>query len=208
MAKRIESKVPPRHIPRADVVGSLLRPKAMKDAIDGVYEPRHTALLQEERDKDRGDLREVEDRVIADLVRRQVDIGLDVVSDGEMRRYMFVNSFYDAVDGLAPSDRDIVFFDKSGDEMTFPGPASITGKLKKVDSPAAREAAPDRRRVPMEEARDGGEGRRSGVASPLSGPLSATEPRPEVRSAPVTGSSGSGRREPSPRWRRRSSRRR
>ena len=28
--------------------------------------------------------------------RRQIEIGLDVVSDGEFRRWMFVNSFYDA----------------------------------------------------------------------------------------------------------------
>jgi 5-methyltetrahydropteroyltriglutamate--homocysteine methyltransferase len=141
MAKKIKSTVPPRSIPRADVIGSLLRPQVLKDLIDEVYEPRHTALLQEERDKDRSRLRELEDQVIADLVQRQIDAGLDVVSDGEMRRYMFVNSFYDAVDGLSPSANDIVFFDKSGDEITFPGPASITGKLKKVDSPAAREAA-------------------------------------------------------------------
>jgi methionine synthase II (cobalamin-independent) len=28
-------------------------------------------------------------------VRRQIDIGLDVVTDGEFRRWMFMNSFYD-----------------------------------------------------------------------------------------------------------------
>ena len=36
-------------------------------------------------------------QAVADIVARQVAIGIDVVSDGESRRWMFLNSFYDAV---------------------------------------------------------------------------------------------------------------
>jgi methionine synthase II (cobalamin-independent) len=33
-------------------------------------------------------------------VRRQRDVELDVVSDGEFRRWMCMNSYYDAVSGV------------------------------------------------------------------------------------------------------------
>ena len=48
--------------------------------------------------EDRAELRALEDEAIREAVRRQVDCGLDVVTDGEFRRWMFMNSFYDAVE--------------------------------------------------------------------------------------------------------------
>jgi len=90
----------PRRPARAEVVGSLLRPPVLRQAIDAFYERGHSAVLSEEREKDRTALRELEDAAIRDVVRRQIDIGLDVVTDGEFRRWMFMNSFYDAVEGV------------------------------------------------------------------------------------------------------------
>ena len=83
----------PRHPARAEVVGSLLRPPALRRAIDDFYERGHSAVLAEERDKNRTALRKVEDDAIRDAVRRQIDLGLDVVTDGEFRRWMYINSF-------------------------------------------------------------------------------------------------------------------
>jgi len=70
-----------RSIPpfRADHVGSLLRP----------------AELLEARDKfSRGEmspdvLREVEDKSIREVVKLQEDIGLESITDGEYRRFIF-----------------------------------------------------------------------------------------------------------------------
>lgn len=126
---------------RADTVGSLLRPARLRQAMAEVYEDRHTALLPEERQKDLSRLHRIEDDLIAEAVRRQIDIGLDVVTDGELRRYMFTNSFYDAVDGLEPSTETITFVDAGGDRIEYPGPPMIRERLRTVDSPAAREAA-------------------------------------------------------------------
>ena len=90
----------PRHPARAETVGSLLRPLRLKSAIESFYEQGHSAVLAGERARDRGELQRLEDEAIEQAVRRQVDAGLDVVTDGEFRRWMFLNSFYDAVEGF------------------------------------------------------------------------------------------------------------
>jgi 5-methyltetrahydropteroyltriglutamate--homocysteine methyltransferase len=125
--------------PRAEVIGSLLRPPALRAAIDAFYAPGHSAVLAEERERDRTELRAAEDRAIRDAVRRQIDCGLDVVTDGEFRRWMFLNSFYDAVDGVR-TDRSVRFRDDLGREAELQV-HEIVERLRPVDSPAAREAA-------------------------------------------------------------------
>jgi methionine synthase II (cobalamin-independent) len=126
---------------RAEVVGSLLRPRALREAIAEVYEEGHHGLLEAERSRDLSALYRVEDQSIGDAVRRQLDLGLDVVSDGEFRRYMFTNSFYDAVSGTAPNSNTIPFYGAEGDVIEFSGPPTIVSRLEKIDSPGAREAA-------------------------------------------------------------------
>jgi methionine synthase II (cobalamin-independent) len=74
---------------RTDVVGSLLRPAAWKET-------------REKYDAGKADLaalQAVEDRCIRDLVRLQESIGLDVVTDGEISRLNFQDSFGLAVSG-------------------------------------------------------------------------------------------------------------
>lgn len=111
---------------RAEVVGSLLRP------------PELQAAVVERRDAAR--LGEIADRAIERVVARQIEAGLDVVSDGEFRRWMFLNSFYDAVDGVATDRQQVEFRDASGETVVLTVP-SIEERLRKVDSPGAREAA-------------------------------------------------------------------
>jgi 5-methyltetrahydropteroyltriglutamate--homocysteine methyltransferase len=124
---------------RAEVVGSLLRPPALHRAIDAFYERGHSAVLTEEREKDRTALREVEDAAIRDAVQRQVDLGLDVVTDGEFRRWMFMNSFYDAVSGVR-TGKTVTFRNDRGKDVEL-AVHEIVEPLQQVDSPAAREAA-------------------------------------------------------------------
>jgi hypothetical protein len=103
------------------VVGSLLRPTSLRYAVEEFYSGGHSAVLADERARDRTELRALEDEAIRDAMRRQIDLGLDVITDGEFRRWMFLNSFYDAVEGLRVHE--------------------IVDHLRLVDSPAAREAA-------------------------------------------------------------------
>jgi 5-methyltetrahydropteroyltriglutamate--homocysteine methyltransferase len=110
----------------------------LRAAIEAAYEPGHHALLADERAKDLTALREAEDVAIGHAVRRQIELGLDVVSDGEFRRYMFTNSFYDAVDGVA-TDNVVEFTNARGERVEL-AVHSVKRRLRKIGSPAAREA--------------------------------------------------------------------
>jgi 5-methyltetrahydropteroyltriglutamate--homocysteine methyltransferase len=129
----------PRHPARAEVVGSLLRPPALRSAVEGFYAPGHSAVLDEERARDRAALTELENRAIRDAVERQIACGLDVVTDGEYRRWMFLNSFYDAVEGFR-TDNVVTFRNDDGRAVEL-AVHEIVDRLRPVDSPAAREAA-------------------------------------------------------------------
>lgn len=68
---------------RADVVGSLLRPAAIKDA---------RAALREGR-IDQARLTAIEDAAVRDAVALQESVGLQVATDGEMRRGTYSENF-------------------------------------------------------------------------------------------------------------------
>jgi 5-methyltetrahydropteroyltriglutamate--homocysteine methyltransferase len=129
----------PRRPARAEVVGSLLRPPALRSAVEGFYAPGHSAVLGEERSRDRSSLTELEDRAIREVVERQIACGLDVVTDGEFRRWMFLNSFYDAVEGFR-TDNVVTFRDDRGRSVDL-AVHEVVDRLRPVDNPAAREAA-------------------------------------------------------------------
>ena len=78
---------------RTDVVGSLLRPAAVIQARKNFDAGKIEA----------GALRAIEDEAVRDAVRLQEAVGLDVVSDGEMRRLNFQDSFGAAVEGYDAS---------------------------------------------------------------------------------------------------------
>ncbi len=116
-----------------------MRPAKLRAAIDAFYEPGHSAALAEERDRDRTELTAIEDEAIRAAVRRQIDCGLDVVTDGELRRWMFMNSFYDAVDGVR-TGKTVAFRNDRGEDVRL-NVHEIVARLVPVDSPGAREAA-------------------------------------------------------------------
>ena len=96
--------------------------------------------MDEERGKDLSELRAVEDAAVAEAVGRQIDCGLDVVSDGEFRRWMFLNSFYDAVSGYSTDRNEVAFTNARGEPVKLTV-HRIEDRLRRVDSPATREAA-------------------------------------------------------------------
>ncbi len=124
--------------PRAEVVGSLLRPPVLRSAVEAFYERGHSAVLDEERGKDRTELTRLEDEAIRAAVARQIDLGLDVVTDGEFRRWMFMNSFYDAVEGIR-TGKTVTFRNDRGEGVEL-NVHEVVDRLRPVDDPAAREA--------------------------------------------------------------------
>ena len=130
----------PRRPARAETVGSLLRPKELREAIDRFYVPGHSAVLEQERAKDRAELLALEDEAIRSAVQRQIDCGLDVVTDGEFRRWMFLNSFYDAVDGMR-TGKTVAFRNDRGEDVRAEHPRDRRIDSRRSIRPAAREAA-------------------------------------------------------------------
>jgi 5-methyltetrahydropteroyltriglutamate--homocysteine methyltransferase len=107
-------------IPRADVVGSLLRPAALVDA--------RTRL-------ERGELtpaafKSIEDREVNEAVALQESAGMDLVTDGELRRYAFYGHLVESLEGF---DRfagwSITFRDGEGHEARLQRPV-VVEKLK------------------------------------------------------------------------------
>lgn len=80
----------PAGVYRADQVGSLLRPKEVLEARKKVAEGQ---LKPEE-------LREIEDKYIADVVKKQIDAGLQSITDGEFRREWFHVDFLVHLSGI------------------------------------------------------------------------------------------------------------
>jgi 5-methyltetrahydropteroyltriglutamate--homocysteine methyltransferase len=77
---------------RAEVVGSLVRPEALVEARG---EFRAGRLGPQE-------YRQVEDAAVDDALRLQQQVGVDVATDGEMRRNIFFEFFVTGLDGLSP----------------------------------------------------------------------------------------------------------
>jgi 5-methyltetrahydropteroyltriglutamate--homocysteine methyltransferase len=75
---------------RADHVGSLLRTAPLKEA----------RARREKGDISADDLRAVEDREIAAIIKKQEDIGLRAVTDGEFRRAFWNYDFLGELDGV------------------------------------------------------------------------------------------------------------
>src|SRR5438067_7313877 len=82
---------------RADVVGSLLRPPELLRARADRAAGRITEV----------ELRAVEDAAVDAAIRLQEEAGLEVVTDGEMRRLSFQSRMTEAVDGVGGNDLEV-----------------------------------------------------------------------------------------------------
>jgi methionine synthase II (cobalamin-independent) len=102
---------------RSDVVGSLLRPAYLKEA---------RARLAEGAISD-AEFKQVEDRAVDEAIALQTQAGLDVISDGEMRRYAFYGHLIDCVEGFDKlGGWAIPFHDEQGNEIVFKRPVVVS----------------------------------------------------------------------------------
>ncbi len=109
----------PRTLPpfRADHVGSLLRPAALKDARAKRQKGEITADA----------LKAIEDREIEAIIKKQQDVGLQCATDGEFHRSWWHFDFFRGLDGVTSfvTDHGIKF---AGVETKAEG-IKITGKV-------------------------------------------------------------------------------
>jgi 5-methyltetrahydropteroyltriglutamate--homocysteine methyltransferase len=109
-----------------DVVGSLLRPPELLEARE--------RLERGEIDED--EFRSSEDGAVDEALRLQEDAGLDVVTDGEMRRLSFQSQMTAAVEGFGDWDLDAFLWgewhsDELGDLVVERPPIAVVGKLRR-----------------------------------------------------------------------------
>jgi 5-methyltetrahydropteroyltriglutamate--homocysteine methyltransferase len=103
---------------RADHIGSLLRPKKLREAF------RKHSLGQIPN----AELRAVQDEAIRGVVRLQQDCGLEVLTDGEFRRISYWEKFVRLTGGLEVKDAVFTFHDSQGHESKFTAPY-VSGRV-------------------------------------------------------------------------------
>jgi len=134
----------PRTPARAEPVGSLLRNPRITERMNRMYEGETTAFrapVLRDRPQLIAELNRAADEAIGELVRRQIDAGLDVVTDGEVRRATFLGSLYDALEGVGPAAERLIGEDDQGNvQYEWLNDPIVTGRLRKTFSPAAEEA--------------------------------------------------------------------
>ena len=100
---------------RADHVGSLLRPAPLKEA----------RAKREKGEITAGELKQVEDRVIEKVIKKQEEVGLKLATDGELRRSWWQFDFYKGLDGVE--------LYSTGKGITFAGVETKAESVRVVD---------------------------------------------------------------------------
>jgi 5-methyltetrahydropteroyltriglutamate--homocysteine methyltransferase len=115
---------------RAEVIGSLPRPSYLKEA-RAAFERGELSPLAFKR---------VEDRAVDQMIALQEGAGVDVVTDGEMRRFLFMGPITEAVDGIEPVEHgNAMPWASPQGETEWVFPAAVTSKLTKRRSMVTEE---------------------------------------------------------------------
>ena len=108
---------------RADQVGSLLRPRALKQA-----------RLRLERGEITGtELKNIEDREIMHLIAKQQEVGLQAVTDGELRRCYWHFDFLEGLEGVEGFEAEHGISFQGGVESRAKG-LRVTGRIDFPDT--------------------------------------------------------------------------
>lgn len=99
-----------------EVVGSLLRPAHLVEA-----RQRHAS-----GELDSHEFKRIEDQAVQQAIRLQEDAGIDVITDGEQRRYAFYGHLIESFDGFDKQGGwAIPFRDETGEELVLRRPVVV-----------------------------------------------------------------------------------
>jgi methionine synthase II (cobalamin-independent) len=101
-----------RLVCRADHIGSLMRPRALKEG----YKALAAGRIDEHA------FAAIQDEAVRGAVAMQEAAGLDAVTDGEFRRRSWFAGFVDAVDGLTHKDTEFNFMERGEAAVSVPVP--------------------------------------------------------------------------------------
>ena len=101
---------------RSEVVGSLLRPTYLKEAREKLAAGQLTNAA----------FKATEDQAVNESIALQEKAGIDVITDGEVRRYAFYGHLIDALDGFDKyGGWAIPFRDEMGEELVLKRPVVV-----------------------------------------------------------------------------------
>jgi 5-methyltetrahydropteroyltriglutamate--homocysteine methyltransferase len=110
------------HMFRADVVGSMLRPTVLLDAREKFK--RHEISPAE--------FKRIEDEAVDECVVIQEQAGVDVITDGEVRRNVFASQLAQATEGFGTvTDNWVDWFDVNGKVQHDPVTMALVSKIKR-----------------------------------------------------------------------------
>jgi 5-methyltetrahydropteroyltriglutamate--homocysteine methyltransferase len=114
---------------RADHVGSLIRPKELREARQAHLEGRLAAT----------DLHAIEDRLIREAVVMQERIGLQAITDGEFRRTSFREVLFESIEGFSKErvETDFSFSYADGSTRRATPVPKVVSRLRRSGSMAA-----------------------------------------------------------------------
>jgi 5-methyltetrahydropteroyltriglutamate--homocysteine methyltransferase len=121
----------------SDVIGSLLRPRYLTRARDAYAAGQLTTP----------EFKRVEDRAVDQAIAMQESIGLDVVTDGEFRRFSFLDQMVSEIEGVAPIEGAPVHFKNATEDWIWHNPFTVTGKISARRQMTLEEFTYDRARA-------------------------------------------------------------
>ena len=124
-------------IHHSDVIGSLLRPRYLQQARDAYAAGQLPAP----------DFKRIEDRAVDQAIAMQEGIGLDVITDGELRRFSFLDQVVGEIDGLAPIEGAPIHFKNAEADWVWHNPFIVTGKISQKRKITLEEFAYNRARA-------------------------------------------------------------
>jgi len=124
-------------IHHSDVIGSLLRPRYLQQARDAHAAGQLGAP----------DFKRIEDRAVDQAIAMQEGIGLDVITDGELRRFSFFDQIVSELDGLEPIEAAPIHFHSATENWIWHNPFTVTGKISQKRKLTIEEFAYNRARA-------------------------------------------------------------
>jgi 5-methyltetrahydropteroyltriglutamate--homocysteine methyltransferase len=127
---------------RAEVIGSMLRPAYLQEGRAAFELGKLPAA----------ELKRLEDRAVDQAIALQEGAGVEVVTDGEMRRFLFMGPLTETVEGIEPvPDHTPMPWSTPEGEIEWVSPVAVTSKLRKRRSLVTEEYsyARARARLPL-----------------------------------------------------------
>jgi 5-methyltetrahydropteroyltriglutamate--homocysteine methyltransferase len=124
-------------INHSDVIGSLLRPRYLQQARDAYAAGQLPAP----------DFKRIEDRAVDQAIAMQEGIGLDVITDGELRRFSFLDQLVGELDGVELMDAAPIHFKNATEDWIWHNPFTVTGKISQKRKLTNEEFAYNRARA-------------------------------------------------------------